>query len=314
MQFKLRVNFLALGSLAVLTASLFSSFFWFFIPVAVAIWLRSANSVDRLLVVFFFLAHLWIMASFSVVDSLEILSLVLLFLMGYILRSINFKKGSFHYVVYMPMALAVLSLIGLFFGEMVAGSSVNFHSWSSGLVKSSAFPAMSEVKGLPDSVLGFYEQILIPILEKGFMAWFAFVLGLIFFINAAVDNMFKTTRKSSQAWRSFPLWKSHDLVLVALVIGLSLLALGHIFPGISMSWISSLGWHFFVLSLFPIMIQGASLASYVIPRVGAFLFLVIFALLLIEPLPVLLLAGFCDLWFDLRSKIKFQPRGEDEPS
>jgi hypothetical protein len=302
-----------IGSLAVLALGLFSSFFWFFIPAAVAISLRSSKWPDRLILGILFAIHISSAIRLGA-GSLEILSILQLFGLGWLLRSITYKKGNFHYIVYTPLALGALTVFAVYFGEWVSGNRVSFLSWCHEMVQSSLSPAINETKGWSESWMGLYDHVLLPILERGFVGFFSFVVSLIFFINAAIENMFRTSRKTTVTWRGFPYWRSHDLVLVGLVIGLALLAINHTLAPFRAAWLAQIGWHFLILSLFPILIQGASLASFLIPRVGAILFLFIFTLLLVQPLPVLLLAGFCDLWFDLRSKLKFEPRGEDERS
>ena len=67
------------------------------------------------------------------------------------------------------------------------------------------------------------------------------------------------------------------------------------------------GWNLTVLSLFPVFLQGLALMAYLIPRISMFFSTFIFVVLILSPIPVLVLAGFSDLWFDFRSRIRSNP-------
>jgi len=310
LRFKLRIDFITIGSLIVLALGLFSSFLWFIIPAMVAVLLRQRGAFSKSMVAGFFIAHLIFAYKVGPVGSLEILSVGLLFTMGILLRLINYKKGTFGFLVYTPVVLTILAALALYFGEWLSGYSAGFAEWCRLQVASSSFPAISDAKNLPESFTGFYEKVMVPILEKGFLGWLSFVFGLVFFINAAFENMLKASKKISVAWKGFPFWKSSDFVLVTLVIGLGFLSLTQLKGVFSAIWVSQIGWTFLIASLFPILIQGSAIASYLIPRLGGFFVLILMILVILEPLPVLLLAGFFDLWFDLRSKIKFEPKSD----
>ena len=209
------------------------------------------------------------------------------------------RRGSFSFLVYPPLLVAFASALAVF---LVQSKGSHFQDWASQQLEISQLSPLPEMGEWSSAPMGeFYKEMLLPFLEKTFLAWFSFAFALIFFINAAIENMVRG--RAVPTWKRFLSWRSHDFVLVVLVLGLALTASPLLFPSLPrdlMAW----GLHLCLLSLFPILIQGCAVASFVIPRSSLFVFVVLLALLLIEPLPVLLLAGFGDLWFDFRAKLK----------
>jgi hypothetical protein len=163
-----------------------------------------------------------------------------------------------------------------------------------------------------DWAIDFFDSVLAPILRDGVLGWFAAMMGFAYFINGTIETMIRSFRisqpkKRLRLWSEFNAWKSPEWVLIVLLAGLLLLSLEITFGHHQILALRVLGWTLSICALFPIFCQGICFASFLIPRASFLPFVLIFALLIINPVPILLLAGLADLWFDLRSRIGSNP-------
>ncbi len=299
MRFHLKIDLIAVVAFLVMILQVRISPLFFFVPAAVAILCDRASLRGILLCVGFFAAQMVLLS--ASLQPLDFLMMTLSYGFGFYLYFCMRKELRFSHLVYIPLVLPFVCVLGLF---LLNGQDLSFQEWSTQQIQASSLTPIQEMGEWPSAATkDLYETLVLPFLKTTFLAWFSFVFALAFFVNAVLENLTRSRRLKT--WEDFLRWRSHDAVLGALVLGLGLIALPYLAPGVFSSkvWLT-LGLHIGMLALFPIFVQGAAVASFFIPRASLFLFLVIFALLLLEPLPVLLLAGFCDLWFDFRSKLK----------
>jgi hypothetical protein len=297
----------------VLAGSVFFQYFWFFLPAAVHILHRSRFYSVKFIpwMAFSLIAVVGVREVGA--TELDVLALVIFFLEGlclsWWLRNDAKMTG---FIFYPLLGGSVLALI-VFGMNRLLGFSHSYHAWSLSQFQSEVFPYFFRMEEWPEALLSMYETVIRPILLSGLFAWFGCMVAMAYFINGIIENIVsgKTAvrRKSRpKLWEQFSGWRSSEWVLAGLFLGLLLLSLRRFFPQFDSPLWEIFGWHLTIFSLFPIFIQGMALTSYFIPRLSMFAFVAIFIVLLLKPIPVLILAGFSDLWFDFRSKIRSDPR------
>ncbi|MBN8554795.1 MAG: DUF2232 domain-containing protein [Deltaproteobacteria bacterium] len=306
-----KIDFSFLFAIFILSVVPLGPHFWFFIPVAVSLVSQSPWKSLRFLPLISFIGGIiFIHKGKIAVTSLDLLAYILFFLLGLVLVQIRARKISFISTIVWPLLAATFLSLLLFFTEHLISKSLTFSQWVNAQVKSEIFPYFFQPEAWSEHSLGFYDSLLAPILRISLPAWFGCMIGLAFFLNGTMETIFKgftlkEIRHRLNLWTEFNAWKSPDWVLVGLVVGMGLVAYEQLFMFGKEPWIRGLGWNLTVLSLFPIFIQGISLTSFLIPRASFFFLIVIFILLVwVNPIPVLVLAGLSDLWFDFRSRIR----------
>ncbi|MDB5037341.1 MAG: hypothetical protein JWQ35_869, partial [Bacteriovoracaceae bacterium] len=307
------IYFPNLLALSILALAPFFPHFWYVVPAGVSILFRSRSRFLKLIPWLALLNMIYFgIWTNPEITKLDALSIFLFFLEGLCLHWIIKGRAKLLYVVMFPLFFAFILSVLLFAFDR-GSSAKNYLDWASSQISSEVFPYFFRMDDWPEPIIGIYQTILLPILKAGIFAWFASMVAMAFFVNGVLENFMRglgSPRKSlrPKIWDEFSKWRSPDYVLVTLVLGMLILAAPHFYPGLDSVPLQVIGWNLAILSLFPIFIQGIALASYLIPRVSIFIFVVIFTLLVFKPIPVLILAGLSDLWFDFRSKIRSDPK------
>lgn len=307
------IRFSNLLSLFILAAAPFASYFWFFIPFAVSfcihsrMWLFKLAAVLSCLVCFYSVLF-WAQAP----SVLDFLAVFILFSEGFLLRWVLRSKASFTKVFLTPLLGAwVLGFLS-FVSGMYAGLHHNFSDWASQQIGAEVVPS-SLRSGTEMEILGSVSQILLRILKDGLLAWFGNLMAMALFVNGVMEAMFRGLDSKGRmdgrlAWTGFQNWRCPDWALVPLALGLISLALPR---SLDWSWppvVDLVALNLVILAGSMVFAQGIALVSFFIPRLSWPLFLILFFVLVIEPIPLLLLAGLADLWFDFRSKMRSDPK------
>lgn len=293
---------------------------WFLIPAAVCVSYNTASRWPRWMPWVAFVLGLYILRhDFHLLTRLDLLAYVLLFLFGAILVWCRREKRNFISALFGPFAIAgvgALVVLASYLKFTPNASVADFlRTESSSLILPHFFHRETWVisKDFWSSwSLDFFDSILVHILREGVLGWFAATLGFAYFINGTIETMIRGFRtpqpkKRLRLWAEFNAWKAPEWVLWGLFAGLLVLAFEMSIGHRQIPLLRVLGWTLAVISLFPIFCQGICFASFLIPRASFLPFVIIFALLIINPVPVLLLAGLADLWFDLRSRMSSSP-------
>jgi len=306
-------DFPLIFALLILASAVWSSVTWFFIPIAVFISLQSSVRLFRLAPIFAFTGLLLVFSQ-RPWTALDLLGLSLLFLEGGLLLHLKIRKLDYLNYIFVPLLVSAFAAI-LVFLSMSHGDLFQFNAWSEGQIRSEIFPYFFRPELWTDQILDVYQSLLAPIFRAGVFGWFGAVLGMAFFINSVFRNFIgrglygTRTMPDGKLWQHFYFWRSPDLVLIPLVVGLGLLVFAY--QGDPTSSLKAilfpLGWNLSILAVFPILIHGVALASFLIPRVSMLFTIFIFVLLFMFPLPSLVLAGLLDLWFDFRSRMSSNP-------
>jgi hypothetical protein len=304
------IYFPNLLSCFILFLSILFPHFWFVVPAAVTILHRSRSKILNLIpwVALTLTAYVALFINTSL-TQLDLLSLILFFTEGFCLHWILRRDSKLNGVILIPLVASLVLAVIVYGVSGYVGLTKSYSSWADLQVSSNVFPYFFRIEDWPESLEGFYRTVLMPVLTAGIFAWFACMMAMAFFVNGVIESLIRGTgrprrRHRSKVWDEFSGWRAPDSVLFGIFIGLLLLAGEKFVPGLRASWLEVIGWNVAILSLFPVFIQGIAVASYFIPRVSVFLFVVIFTLLVLKPIPVLILAGLTDLWFDFRSRIR----------
>lgn len=244
---------------------------------------------------------------------LDTLGFVLFFLLGALLVWSRKGKRSFVSVLFWPFGLGLAVAFIALLTDLWFGSHIALNDWITREAKSVILPHFFQreawqLGGASGQVaLDLYDSVVSKMLKEGILGWFAAMVGFAFFMNATIETMIRGFRishaqKRLRLWAEFNAWRASDRVLWILLLGLLILAIEiGLGPHRSQS-LRMLGWAFALSALFPIFCQGVCFASFMIPRVSFLPFVLIFALLILNPVPFLLVAGLADLWFDFRSR------------
>lgn len=248
-------------------------------------------------------------------SQLDLLSYALLFVTGGILVWSRRKRMSFVSALFVPFIVAFFAALTLLFVDLLMQRELTLNAWllreSQSLILPHFFHRETWIiskEAWANWALDFFDTVLSPILRDGVIGWFSAMIGFAYFMNGTIETMIRSFRtpqpvKRLKLWAEFNAWRAPDWVLVALLIGLAVLAYEISLGQRQLLVLRVFGWTLTVCALFPVFCQGICFASFLIPRASFLPFVLIFALLIINPVPVLLLAGLADLWFDLRSRM-----------
>jgi len=286
-----------------------SSVFWFFIPVGVSLSLESPKWLGRSVCIVSFIATItspiWWVRSLT---SFDLLGICVFYLLGVFLWSLkNAKQGFLPYLLW-PLISSFFAALGLSLAVGLQTPGFNFGTWSLQQMGSDIFPYFFHGSRYPEEHRYIFDTFAAPILRPAIIGWFAALMAMAFLVNALMENLLKSFRVANlrgqaRVFDRFNQWKAHEFVLVPIVLALIVIAVDYMgFKGGNFP-LQVLGWNLLVLSLFPVFVQGIALLSFLIPRVNFLILILIFGLLFLNPIPVLVLAGLGDLWFDLRSKV-----------
>jgi len=147
----------------------------------------------------------------------------------------------------------------------------------------------------------------------------AMVTTLILVFNVIVGRMFNVKLKTNLKKKAdfmgrLSAWRASEWSLVPLLasFGIMLLLSDKLFDQ-NFNWLAWVGWNSIAVSIFPFLLGGLSLISYLLPRLP-FLLLPIVLLIVIIPPPIVLAGvGLADVCFDVRKRLKdFSRRMKNE--
>lgn len=290
-----------------------SSVFWFFIPVGVSLSLESPRWLGRSLCIASFLATitspLWWIRNLS---EFDLLGICILFSLGFLLWQLKNSRQGFLQHLLWPLGSAFGAAVALLINIYFRDSQFDFGSWALQQMNSDIFPYFFHGDRYPEATRYIFDTFAAPILKPAILGWFSALMAMAFLVNALMENLLKSFRVANirgqaRVFDRFNRWKAPEWVLIPVVLSMLIVAIDYVaFKGSNFR-LQFVGWNLMVLSLFPVFVQGIALCSFLIPRVNFFFLIIIFALLLLNPIPVLVLAGLGDLWFDLRSKVNPEP-------
>lgn len=295
-----------------------SSVFWFFIPVGVSLFLQTHFRFGQIACLASFLAcfasPLWLDRALT---GFDFLGLVLLFALGIALWGLRQNRQSFLTYLFWPLLAGAVSAITLIVATKLQSDSWSYSGWTREQMGSEIFPYFFHGDRYPDATKYLFDLFFLPVLQPALIAWFAALMGLAFFVNGLMENLLKSFRVANirgqaRVFDRLNHWKVSDYVLIPLVSALALLVANYVFYEGQVLWMQIVGWNTLILALFPLFIQGIAVFTFLIPRVNFLFVVILFMILIFTPLPVLVLAGLGDLWFDLRSKMNTPPQeGQD---
>lgn len=280
-----------------LFGSFYSSYVWVLIPVSICllcIWSFSLGGLISLgfLIVAGFLDDLEIW-----VAAVDRLAWVLLSLSGFLLYLFQARLHSLFWGS-IPYMAAVFS-VGLIW----------YFGWAQqDLVhemKAAFFPNIFEKDAWPEEMHLSFENRLLPLFQLALPSLFAFSLSLILVFNTFILAFFLSITEGSQRlWQGFSEGKLTDKALIPLVGALLLLILfrAELFPE-AFLWGPWLAWNLFFLAFFPFVLNGIACFSFLLPRISFIWVLILIWLLVYIPLPILVLLGLADIWFDFRRRM-----------
>lgn len=309
------IYFPNLFALFILSLSVLFPHFWFVLPAATNILSRSRSVILKIVPwISFALAFVVATQINTALTELDVLALILFFIEGLCLHWILRREAKLEAVVWIPLLVGLSLSAILYAASYSQGLTTSFEQWVDQQMRSEVFPYFFRPDDWPDDLEGIYKSILLPVFRHGIFAWYACTLSMAFFVNGVLESLIRgggniRKRVRPKVWDAFSHWKASETLLIGIFGGLVLLVLNKVWaPFFGDLWLG-LGWHVFILSMFPVFIQGIAVASYFIPRVSFFFFILIFALIIFKPIPVLILAGLSDLWFDFRSRVHSDPSG-----
>ncbi|TVQ78825.1 MAG: hypothetical protein EA369_06105 [Bradymonadales bacterium] len=296
--------------------SFHSSVLWPFLPLSFAIlslWLR-ALGLWALGLSFSF--HFFVIVSdLSDIQVFQTMALGLFHLMGLFL--IKFQKS------FLPWPRLIFFMLGFL---LVLFSVYVFQQGFEGVEA-----RLEAVKELPSSPGIFdqsrweeaneslYRQLVAPvarsasvaILSLHFMYWFLYS-ALIWQVVLALGSRQIFARR--RFWLELGHWRLTEWILVPLALSLALLLwqMPRLLVDSFDIWVM-IAWNLLFISAFLIMMRGLAIAAYLMPRISPFaLILLLLGLVFAAPL-ILIIAGFGDIWFDFRKRIRSNPFSGREP-
>lgn len=314
---KARFDWTVLFCLFILLVAPASSYFWYLIPVSVSFLVQLFGAPAFILAFLSFFgavsSPIWLKVGFS---ALDLLGICLLFLQGVVLVRLRELRQNF--MQFIPWVLGFVcvflaTLIGILIVREPAWAYI---PWAQEQMNSEIFPAFFRNTHYPEAIRYVFEEFTGPILRSGLLAWFASLMTTSFVINGLTENLLKSFRASNirgqaRAFDRFNRWRATEYVLIPAALGVLILAIDYSLNPDPVFWRQLAGWNLLILGLLPIFIQGLAVVAFLLPRVNIIALIGLVFLLFFNPIPVLVLAGLADLWFDLRSKIERMPPNDD---
>lgn len=268
------------------------------------------------LIVFFCVFTLFKQAPLQ--GALDLLTLISLIGMGVILMKATRRDY--------PRLVRSMVPISLFLSATVV--ICGLCSWWFGYTENFLTWAFQEVKSLPSGVaitetLGIEEDSFLRIHANALVGAYGGALTLLLFTNLVFDNFLKSMRELARTkkmaktsiWDVFANWKTPDLSLIILLLGLSSLAAHFKFykgEFSDLAVLSMVGWSSLVWALFCYILDGLAVAAYFLQRVTMPFKLLIILMIYLFQIPLLAIVGLGDLWFDFRSRIRSNQADSDD--
>lgn len=147
----------------------------------------------------------------------------------------------------------------------------------------------------------------------------AMVTMLVLVFNIIVGRIFNqklagSLKKRADFMGRLSGWRASEWSLLPILVSfiLSIIFSSQLFST-NFNWLVWVAWNLASLSLFPLLLAGMSLVSYLFPRLPFLLVLIVIVIVLIQPPIILAGVGFADVCFDVRKKLKdFSRRIKDE--
>lgn len=307
-------RFLFLLSFIIVIGSAFNSAFWYFLPVSLAILSTRIRQIGRPLVVALALGVAFGAQHYALgKTSLDDWSLFFLLAWGFCLTffsgdSIKKWGRRFQYL----WAASILVSLVLFGFQFFQG---NFEAWISYELNSLFLPLLFKQTHWTSDLVHFYNDYLVFIFREMLLGAYWFYFGLILIFNFLVFKMTASSNsKRFRFWEAFSRYRPSDWILAPLVAGLLLLAMAATTKGSgAFSGLAFLGWSVTFLSLLPFALNGLSLVSFLLPRMGSFFAILVLLIFVFmgPPYPLLIILGAIDIWFDFRRRMRSNPKTED---
>lgn len=207
-------------------------------------------------------------------------------------------------------ALVFLVLSGfVFYGS---GFEASVEKWDQ-LVDSPLLPRSFQASAWPEAQAEMFENIVKPLslsagaslLSIHLLHWILYALVIWQILTALGSKQVFARRRF---WLELGSWKLSEWVLVPLVISVGLLVwqFEYIFSQPFEPLVMA-GWNLLVWSLFAILLRGLGIVAFMLPRLSPFLVLLMLIGLIFVGPALLILAGFGDIWFDFRRRIRSNP-------
>jgi hypothetical protein len=211
-------------------------------------------------------------------------------------------------------------MLGFSFLIYSDGFSQVGETWNS-LSQSPLIPRSFQEELWPEAQKEMYQTAILPIALSGaaallsihLMHWILYALVIWQIVMALGSSQIFARRRF---WLELGAWKLSEWILVPLVVSMALLVwkldsvLSQPFDPFVM-----IGWNLLILSLFAVLLRGLSIVAYLIPRLSPILVMLVLVGLIFMGPPLLIIAGFGDIWFDFRRRIRSNPfsgTGSDE--
>ena len=307
-------KFLFLLSFVIVIGSAVSSAFWYFLPVSMAILATRVRHIGTPLIFALALGVAFGTHHFTLGKTgLDDWSLFFLLAWGFCLSfftgdSIKKWNRRFLYV----WAGFILVSAGLFSFQVFQGG---METWTSNELNSLFLPLLFKQTHWTSDLVYFYNDYLVYIFQEMLLGAYWFYFGLILIFNFLVFKMTAISNsKRFRFWEAFSRYRPSDWILAPLVGGLLLLALAASTEGPgSWSGLAFFGWSLTFLSLLPFAVNGLSLVSFLLPRMGSFFAILVLLIFIFmgPPYPLLIIVGAIDIWFDFRRRMRSNPKTED---
>lgn len=321
--------FLTVSSVVVLFLSAFLPSAWALIPVSCFFLIQRSKVLGVVGILFFWFSsivqawplseHIDFGVALSPLSSLDLFALSLFYGAGIVLGFMNMKQW-LRFVAFTFVA----SFLGLFVLSLLAfleGNVAQLELWSLAQLDSHLFRGFLDPAAVPAELQPFLESWIFPFFKMTILAWGTCLLTLGVVFNLLLVRILSQfplrpaklkQRPKKDFWWQFTHFRAPDSLLFPLIMGLALLVLlaDPLIPQ-SFAWASWVGWNLTILALFPALLSGVSLFSYLIPRLPFFLLLLALFVVIINSLLALVLAGLADLLFDFRKRWEARPPKEE---
>jgi len=293
-----------------LVGAFFTAHLWPFIPFSIAFTSAKDFRVGYAVAAASLLLHFGLhFQGTTVLSAFDLIGLSALYIAGMLL--IRFQRLFRPWPkLLMGMGLAVYILAGF---QLFSGGLELYSSRWDLAMESELVPQYVPSEGVIEPQA---EKIIQSVLLSAGLALFATQLmgwvlyGLILWqviLSLKVSRYFVATR----FWREFSVWRLSDWFLIPLVLGIAVLIWRH---DLVISQPDDLGvifgWNLLILTGFAFILRGLSLVVFMVPRLNPLLLLILLLpLLLLQYMvpTVLAFAGFLDIWFDFRKRIRSNP-------
>jgi len=310
---KIRFDWTVLFCLFILVAAPGSSYFWYLLPVSISFLAQTIGPISFVLAAMsasaVLTSPLWLKVDFS---SLDLLGIVILFSMGIVLHKLRQSKRNFMTLLPWVFGANAIFVGILTLATALKSTSWDYLSWAAFQMNSEIFPSFFRSSHYPETIRYVFDEFTGPILRAGLLGWFVALMTTAFVINGLTESLLKSFRAAhirgqAKVFERFNRWRATEFTLIPAALGVALLAFDYSADSGSLLWRQLTGWNLVIVGFLPLFLQGLAVVAFLLPRVNIIALIGIVFLLFFNPIPVLVLAGFVELWFDLRSKIDKMP-------